>query len=163
MNRAKMQFHGLLSVVIVLLFSVVSAFAGEGKDPFSGKYTVNTEGDQYHLTIVKTAAGNYKGFFEMDSEKIPLTGNKHGQRLVGELDEYGEIIEFIATAGKNGTLIFEDENGEIYLAHFSSGDGTIYRISEVADPPPSSGGGDNGGGGGGGGCFISSAANYGNP
>ena len=59
------------------------------------------------------------------------------------------------------TAFGEDENGEIYLAHFSSGDGTIYRISEVADPPSSGGGGDNGGGGGGGGgCFISSAANW---
>jgi len=57
------------------------------------------------------------------------------------------------------TAFGEDENGEIYLAHFSSGDGTIYRISEVADPPSSGGGGgDNGGGGGGGGCFISSTA-----
>ena len=53
----------------------------------------------------------------------------------------------------------EDENGELYLAHFSSGDGTIYRISEVADPP-SAGGGANGGGGGGGGCFISSAVSW---
>ena len=57
------------------------------------------------------------------------------------------------------TAFGEDENGEIYLADFSSNDGTIYRISEVADPPSSGGGGgDNGGGGGGGGCFISSTA-----
>jgi glucose/arabinose dehydrogenase len=60
------------------------------------------------------------------------------------------------------TAFGEDENGEIYLADFSSGDGTIYRISEVADPPPSSGGGDSGGGGGGG-CFVSSAAHNENP
>ncbi len=40
------------------------------------------------------------------------------------------------------TAFGEDENGEIYLAHFSSGDGTIYRISEVADPPSSGGGGE---------------------
>jgi len=59
------------------------------------------------------------------------------------------------------TAFGEDENGEIYLADFSSGDGTIYRISEVADPPPpSSGGGGDSGGGGGGGCFVSSAAHW---
>jgi hypothetical protein len=57
------------------------------------------------------------------------------------------------------TTFGEDENGEIYLAHFSSGDGTIYRISEVADPPSSGGGGGDSGGGGGGGCFISTAVN----
>jgi hypothetical protein len=57
------------------------------------------------------------------------------------------------------TAFGEDENGEIYLAHFSSGDGTIYRISEVADPPSSGGGGGDSGGGGGGGCFISTAVN----
>ena len=55
----------------------------------------------------------------------------------------------------------EDETGEIYLAHFSTADGTIFRISEVVAPSPSAGGdgGDGGGGGGGGGCFISIAVN----
>ena len=54
----------------------------------------------------------------------------------------------------------EDETGELYLAHFSSDDGTVFRISEVADPPSAGGGagGDNGGGGGG--CFISSAVGW---
>ena len=47
----------------------------------------------------------------------------------------------------------EDESGEIYLAHFSSGNGTIYRISEIADPAPL-----ESSGGGGGGCFISALA-----
>ena len=48
----------------------------------------------------------------------------------------------------------EDESGEIYLAHFSSGNGTIYRSSEIADPAPL----ESSGGGGGGGCFISALA-----
>ena len=51
----------------------------------------------------------------------------------------------------------EDESGEIYLAHFFSTDGTIFRISEVADRSPSAGGDGSGGGGG---CFISTAVNY---
>lgn len=54
------------------------------------------------------------------------------------------------------TAFGEDENGELYLAHFSSDDGTIFRISEVAELSPSAGG--DSGGGGGGGCFVSSAA-----
>jgi glucose/arabinose dehydrogenase len=49
----------------------------------------------------------------------------------------------------------EDEAGEMYVAHYSSPDGAIYRIVQVANTsiPPSSGGG------GGGGCFIGTVAN----
>ena len=60
------------------------------------------------------------------------------------------------------TAFGEDETGEIYLAHFNSADGSIFRISEIGAPSPSAEG-DSGGGGGGGGCFISTAVNYGNP
>lgn len=49
------------------------------------------------------------------------------------------------------TAFGEDESGEIYLAHFSAGNGTIYRISEIAGPASL----ESSGGGGGGGCFIS--------
>jgi len=43
----------------------------------------------------------------------------------------------------------EDEKGELYLAHFSSPDGTIYKITETFQPSNDSSIG------GGGGCFIS--------
>jgi glucose/arabinose dehydrogenase len=46
----------------------------------------------------------------------------------------------------------EDEEGELYVAHFSPEDGTIYKITAPA--PADAGGGDGGGGG----CFISTAA-----
>lgn len=49
----------------------------------------------------------------------------------------------------------EDENGELYLAHFSSPDGMIYKVTETT--PAASGGGQ---GSGGGGCFISTAAKF---
>jgi glucose/arabinose dehydrogenase len=54
------------------------------------------------------------------------------------------------------TAFGEDEEGEIYLADFSAGDGAIYRISEI--PAASLPDADNSGGGGGGGCFIAIAA-----
>jgi glucose/arabinose dehydrogenase len=53
------------------------------------------------------------------------------------------------------TTFGEDEEGDLYLAHFSSTDGTIYKIIET--PPPTTGGG---GGGGGGGCFISTLMKF---
>ena len=57
------------------------------------------------------------------------------------------------------TAFGEGEDGELYLAHFSSTNGTIYKITEpvstITEPfaPTNAGGG----GGGGGGCFISTA------
>jgi hypothetical protein len=57
--------------------------------------------------------------------------------------------------GLSITTFGEDEDGELYLAHFASSDGTIYKVIEPT-PPTNSGGG----GGGGGGCFISSAAQF---
>lgn len=54
------------------------------------------------------------------------------------------------------TAFGEDENGEIYLADFTTGSGAIYRIAEIPTSPASNAIDD--GGGGGGGCFISVAA-----
>lgn len=51
------------------------------------------------------------------------------------------------------TAFGEDEDGEIYVAHFSQDDGAIYRISEIPNSPSL-------GNGGGGGCFISTSANW---
>ena len=53
------------------------------------------------------------------------------------------------------TAFGEDEDGELYLAHFSSTNGTIYKVIE---PTPPTNSGD--GGGGGGGCFISTASQF---
>ncbi len=54
----------------------------------------------------------------------------------------------------------EDQNGEIYLAHLSSVDGTVFQISEVAVSSPPAGGDGSSSGGGGGGCFISNVVNF---
>jgi len=54
------------------------------------------------------------------------------------------------------TAFGEDEDGEIYVAHFSQDEGAIYRIAEISDSSSSSSGG--GGGGGASSCFISTAA-----
>jgi glucose/arabinose dehydrogenase len=50
------------------------------------------------------------------------------------------------------TAFGEDEDGEIYVTHFSQDEGTIYRIAEISDSSSSAGGG------GGSSCFISAAA-----
>ena len=59
--------------------------------------------------------------------------------------------EEILDTGLAITAFGEDENGELYLAHFSAVDGIIFHISELPDIQPGAG---NGGSGGGGGCFI---------
>ena len=64
--------------------------------------------------------------------------------------------EELLDTGLSITTFGEDEGGELYLAHFSSSDGTIYKVTETAIAAT----GESGGGGGGGGCFISTAAKF---
>jgi glucose/arabinose dehydrogenase len=54
------------------------------------------------------------------------------------------------------TAFGEDEDGELYLAHFSSTNGIIYKVTEPAAATVPT----NTGGGSGGGCFISTAAQF---
>jgi hypothetical protein len=48
-----------------------------------------------------------------------------------------------------------DESDELYLAHFSSSDGTIYKVTETT--PAATGGGE---GSDGGRCFVSTATKF---
>lgn len=58
------------------------------------------------------------------------------------------------------TAFGEDEDGELYLAHFSSANGTIYKVTEPVSKTAEPAAAKNVGGGGGGGCFISIAAQF---
>ena len=60
--------------------------------------------------------------------------------------------ELIADTGLSITGFGEDEEGEIYVAHYASPNGAIYEIKQTATVQPVSSGG--GGGGGGGVCFV---------
>jgi glucose/arabinose dehydrogenase len=62
--------------------------------------------------------------------------------------------ELIVDSELSITAFGEDEEGEIYVAHFASPNGAVYEIKQAAPTQivPS----DGGGGGGGGGCFINS-------
>jgi glucose/arabinose dehydrogenase len=66
-------------------------------------------------------------------------------------------IEEMLNTGLLITTFGEDEDGELYLAHYSATDGAIYKVIETS---PATIGGSGGGGGGGGGCFISTAAKF---
>jgi glucose/arabinose dehydrogenase len=59
--------------------------------------------------------------------------------------------EELLETGLSITTFGEDEDGELFLAHFSSSDGTIYKVTATTAAA-------NGSGGGGGGCFISTAS-----
>jgi len=58
------------------------------------------------------------------------------------------------------TAFGEDEDGELYLAHFSSANGTIYKVTEPVSKTTEPAAAKNVGGGGGSGCFISIAAQF---
>jgi hypothetical protein len=60
--------------------------------------------------------------------------------------------ELIVDTGLSITAFGEDEQGELYVAHFASPNGAVYEVRQAAVVQIGSSGG--GGGGGGGGCFI---------
>jgi len=61
--------------------------------------------------------------------------------------------ELIVDTGLSITAFGEDEEGELYVAHFASPNGAVYELKQATVVQNGSSGG--GGGGGGGGCFIS--------
>ena len=58
--------------------------------------------------------------------------------------------ELIVDTGLSITAFGEDEQGELYVAHFASPNGAVYEVRQASVVPV----GSSGGGGGGGGCFI---------
>jgi glucose/arabinose dehydrogenase len=60
--------------------------------------------------------------------------------------------ELIVDTGLSITAFGEDEQGELYVAHFASPNGAVYEVRQAT---PVQNGSSGGGGGGGGGCFIS--------
>jgi glucose/arabinose dehydrogenase len=78
-----------------------------------------------------------------------------GKIWTAEVNAQGAwTTELLEDTGLQITAFGEDEAGEIYVAHFASPAGAVYRIREAAPTAQPSG---QSGGAGGGGCFISSS------
>jgi len=104
-----------------------------------------TGGYRYRGTLLPSLTGIYL-YADFCSGTIwGASQNASGNWTVEEMLNTGLLI---STFG-------EDEDGEIYLAHFSATDGAIYKVTDAF--PASIGGSD---GGGGGGCYISTAAKF---
>jgi hypothetical protein len=99
----------VLTAIYILLFVVTSSGMS---DPFVGEFVANAEDDKYYLKIEKTPDGKYQGVILVDGEQIRLTGQRRGEGIMGEINEDGEIYQFMAKVNKDGSLYLEDEDGE---------------------------------------------------
>ena len=70
----------------------------------------------------------------VEGDIIVLTAKKHGKRILGEVNEYGDIYQFTATIHENGSLIFTDEDGEtiIFRRHRTSESGVKSKAKHAS-------------------------------
>ena len=101
--------------LLVVLLSVTAALAHAKPDPFVGEFVGYTDDDRYYLSIKKTPDGHYKGRINVEGQMILLSAKKHGDKIMGELNEDGDIYEFTATVRKDGSLHITDEDGEAVI------------------------------------------------
>jgi glucose/arabinose dehydrogenase len=106
-----------------------------------------------------TGGYRYRGARYPDLEGVYFYADYCSGRIWGAHEDQGGVwvTEELMATNLQITTFGEDEDGEVYLAHFASPDGAVYRITTTSSTGPSS----SGGGGGGGSCFIGSAANAG--
>jgi hypothetical protein len=110
MNRIHPQLSSLMIILSIVLF--VSATAYAGADQFIGEFIGYADDDRYYLKMNKTPDGHYKGEMNVDGEIILLSAKKQGTKIVGEMNEYGDIYQFTASIRKDGSLNFTGEDGE---------------------------------------------------
>ena len=102
----------LVFILSAVLFCITAVFADAASDPFVGEFVGSAEDDRYYLTIKKTPDGHYKGRINLEGAMILLSAKKHGDKIVGEINEDGDIYEFTATVRQDGSLNLIDEDGE---------------------------------------------------
>jgi len=102
-------FLFVITSIYFLLFVATSSGMG---DPFVGEFLANGEDDQYYLKIEKTSDGRYQGAILLEGEKILLTAQRRGEAIIGMVNEDGDIYHFEAKVREDGSLCFEDEDGE---------------------------------------------------
>ena len=102
-------------ILSVVLFSITAVLAHAKPDPFVGEFVGYADDDRYYLSIKKTPDGHYKGRINVEGQMILLSAKKHGDKIMGEINEGGDIYEFTATVRKDGSLHLMDEDGEAVI------------------------------------------------
>jgi hypothetical protein len=112
MKLKNLRLSFLVLILSAILFGDTAVFADAASDPFVGEFVGSAEDDRYYLTIKKTPDGHYKGRINLEGAMILLSAKKHGDKIVGEINEDGDIYEFTATFRQDGSLNLTDEDGE---------------------------------------------------
>jgi len=112
MNRIDLGSSLLMLISSIVLFIAATVFVDAASDPFVGEFIGYADEEKYYLKINKTPDGHYQGEMIVEGEIITLSAKKRGEKIVGEMNEHGELYQFTATVRQDGSLNFIDEDGE---------------------------------------------------
>jgi hypothetical protein len=115
MIRINNYLRYVVLILTVLLLRSVTAPAIVHADPFIGKFIGQVGGAGYHLTMKNIIADDYRGVLALDDVEMPLKGKRNGTKIVGEINDNGDIYQINITVGKDGALILTDEDGEVIV------------------------------------------------
>lgn len=137
MKLMENHYSFLILMMSAVLFSTAAVSAGPSADPFVGDFVGNADDGTIYLHIQKTAAGQYKGYIQVDGERIGVTAKKQGSQLAGEINEAGDIYEFTATVSRDGSINFTDEDGEsvIFSRRSAAASNGKAKSQPVSAPP----------------------------
>lgn len=133
----------------------------EGNHCFNPSSNCNSGGLTLPITEYDHSVGcsitggyRYRGTGHQSLEGVYFYGDFCTGRIWGAIEDGsgGWMTSELLDTSFSISTFGEDENGEIYFAHYSSSDGAIYQIVEGNTTSTSSSSG------GGGGCFIATAA-----
>lgn len=125
MHRIDLHLSLMMVILSIVLFIATAVFAAATADPFVGEFVSYDDDDRYYLKINKTPEGYYQGEMNVEGDIMLLSAKKHGKKILGKINEHGDIYQFTATMHEDGSLIFTDEDGEsvIFRPHKTSESG----------------------------------------
>lgn len=77
----------LVLIWSAVLFCTTAVYADAASDPFVGEFVGSAEDDRYYLAIKKTPDGHYKGRINLEGAMMLLSAKKHGDKIVGEIND----------------------------------------------------------------------------
>lgn len=120
-------------LVLVSLVSLAASLVAVASDvdPFTGRFRAGSAGQEYTLALARSTDERYEGTLSLGQQRIPLSGWRRGDEIVGNLDADGDAYQFVISLRDGGALFFEGEDGDAVLFRPARG-GPGGHMAEVS-------------------------------